>query len=433
MGIVERLADLPDNPLPTGARLVPLRTDDGVDLRGAIFPALAPRSRGTVLLLHGRAEFIERFHETVRDLQVRGFTVATFDWRGQGGSQRLSKNRAKGHARGFRPYDRDLAAALDQLMVGLPQPWWLIAHSTGGLVAIANAARLAGRIRRVVLIAPFLGLGNFHIPERLARFLAKTLHGLGFGRAWIPGGTATPIHALPTALERLTSDPVRHARNAELSKANLDLAIGAPTIGWLAGAFRAIDRVFRPDVLEAYRLPTLIFACGADPVVSNAAIEKFVVRTRSTELLVVPGALHELLQERDRFREQFWAAFDAFIPGSVELPPQAETQATSADTSTDVAVTPAAITAVPAASVGEGEQPQDLVVQPAVTGGDDAAALGGAAAGPGGDDTAGALDHRDQGDDVVGLEPGLDHHVDETAGDHAVGVAVDPVTRQPHP
>lgn len=421
MGIVERLADLPDNPQPPGTRLVRFAAADGVALRGAVFPALGTRSRGTVLLLHGRAEFIERFFETIRDFQVRGFTVATFDWRGQGGSQRLLKNPAKGHARGFHPYDLDLEAALEHLMAGLPQPWWLVAHSTGGLVAIANAARLAGRIRRVVLIAPFLGLGNFHVPERLARGLAKGLHGLGLGRAWIPGGNATPIHALPTALERLTSDPVRHARNAALSKANTDLAIGAPTIGWLAGAFRAIDRVFRPEALEAYALPTLVFACGADPVVSNAAIENFVVRTRSTDLLVIAGARHELLQERDRYREQFWAAFDAYIPGSIDVPqPEPETPIT-------VPAEP------PAPSGAEGEQPQDLVVQPGIAGGDDTATVGGATAGPGGDDATGSLDHRDQGDDVVGLQGGLDHHVDEPAGDHAIGIAVDPVTRQTHP
>ncbi len=417
MAIVERLVDHPDNPLPPGARLVPFTTADGIALRGAVFPPLGTRSQGTIILMHGRAEFIERWFETVRDLQVRGFTVATFDWRGQGGSQRLLKNRGKGHARGFKAYDRDLEAFLAEVMPGLPQPWWLLAHSTGGLVAIANQARLHAVVRRAVLTAPFLGLGQFGISERLARAIAKTLHGLALGRAWIPGGNATPIHVTTFDGNRLTSDPARHARNAGLSRDNPDVAIGSPTIGWLAGAFRAMDRVLGPEALEAYRLPTLVFACGADPVVSNAAIENFVVRTRSTEMILIPGARHELLQERDRYREQFWAAFDAFIPGSVEVP----------------APPPPPVAEGEAPSIGQSQEPQHLVVQPRVTGGDDAPALGGAAAGPGGDDTARPLDHRDQRDDVVGLEPGLDHHVDEAAGDHAIGVAVDPVARQPHP
>ena len=32
--------------------------------------------------------------------------------------------------------------------------------------------------------------------------------------------------------------------------------------------------------------------------------------------LILPGARHEILQEQDQFRAQFWAAFDAFVPGT---------------------------------------------------------------------------------------------------------------------
>ncbi len=32
--------------------------------------------------------------------------------------------------------------------------------------------------------------------------------------------------------------------------------------------------------------------------------------------LILPGARHEILQEQDQMRAQFWAAFDAFVPGT---------------------------------------------------------------------------------------------------------------------
>jgi lysophospholipase len=51
-------------------------------------------------------------------------------------------------------------------------------------------------------------------------------------------------------------------------------------------------------------------------VVSNAAIEDFATMLRTGSHLVVAGAKHELLMEQDRFRTQFWAAFDAFVPGT---------------------------------------------------------------------------------------------------------------------
>ena len=33
-------------------------------------------------------------------------------------------------------------------------------------------------------------------------------------------------------------------------------------------------------------------------------------------MVTIDGARHEILQEADIYREQFWAAFDAFVPGS---------------------------------------------------------------------------------------------------------------------
>ena len=51
-------------------------------------------------------------------------------------------------------------------------------------------------------------------------------------------------------------------------------------------------------------------------IVSTAAIEQFAIRLRAGAHLVVPGARHEIMMEQDRFRAQFWAAFEAFVPGT---------------------------------------------------------------------------------------------------------------------
>jgi lysophospholipase len=411
MAALAHLIDDPGNPIPAGAEVGVVTAADGRALRWARFAPMAAQTRGTVLILQGRAEFVERWFETVRDLQVRGFHVVAFDWRGQGGSERLAADPHKGHVADFRAYDFDLDVVLREIVAPLPGPLHLLAHSTGGLVAVANAARLEGIVRRVVLTAPFFGLGSHGVPRRLVRPLALVLRGLGLGGAYVPGGDRTPILTTRFAGERLTSDPVRLARGADLSRRHPEIAIGSPTIAWLDAALAAQRRVFDPDRLEAWRLPTLVFAAGAEAVVDNDAIERFVVATRTSDLITIPGALHELLQERDRYREQVWAAFDAFVPGSDAPAP-----------------TPAPVVA----SRTGGEPGEDGLVQPRIAGGDDAPAVGGAAAGPRGDDAARPLDHRDQGDDVVGLQPGLDHDVGEAGRDHAVGVAVDPVARQPH-
>ena len=63
-------------------------------LRFARF-APPPGRKGTVCVFPGRAEFIEKYFEVVRDLRARGFAVATIDWRGQGLSDRALPNAAR--------------------------------------------------------------------------------------------------------------------------------------------------------------------------------------------------------------------------------------------------------------------------------------------------------------------------------------------------
>ena len=90
------MSKLPSNPIPPGTRVDSLSLRDGKELRYAITPASTHPAQGTVIILQGRNECIEKYFETVRDIAARGFTVATFDWRGQGASSRLLRNAGQG-------------------------------------------------------------------------------------------------------------------------------------------------------------------------------------------------------------------------------------------------------------------------------------------------------------------------------------------------
>ena len=94
-------------------------------------------SRGVCVLLHGQTEFIEKYAEVIGELGARGFTVATFDWRGQGGSQRLLANPLTAHIADFAQYDDDLASFLEQVVGPLGGgPPIALAHSMGGNILL---------------------------------------------------------------------------------------------------------------------------------------------------------------------------------------------------------------------------------------------------------------------------------------------------------
>ncbi len=62
---------------------------DGTKIRWAAYAADHLPAIKTVVLLQGRASFLEKHNEIIRDLNRHGFTVYAFDWPGQGGSDRF--------------------------------------------------------------------------------------------------------------------------------------------------------------------------------------------------------------------------------------------------------------------------------------------------------------------------------------------------------
>jgi lysophospholipase len=149
-----------------------------------------------------------------------------------------------------------------------------------------------------------------------ARVTSRLLRLTGLGSSYVPGGDSTIVGTQPFVGNLVTSDPVRYARNAATLEDEPGLGLGAPTVAWVDAAFRAMAELSEPAYAARIRQPMLIVAAGNDEIVSMPAIEDFALSLRAGSHLIVPGARHELLMEQDRVRGQFWAAFDAFVPGT---------------------------------------------------------------------------------------------------------------------
>jgi len=309
------LVSIPANPVPEDVVAGTLKTSDGVELRYARW-APPPGRKGTVCLFQGRAEFIEKYFETVRDLRARGFAVATIDWRGQGRSQRALGNPRKGFVGSFDEYIRDLKTFIhDVVLPDCPPPHFALAHSMGATVLLRAAYQGIRTFDRMVLLAPLIGLPGLR-RSRATRGLVKAMRLIGLGGAFVPGGDATVMMRRPFMGNLFTSDPVRYARNLAVLEAEPELAIGSPTVAWADSAFKAMRDLSLASFSAKIRQPMLIVAAGQDQVVSTPAIDDFAIRLRAGSHLIVPGARHELMMEQDRYRGQALAAFDAFVPGS---------------------------------------------------------------------------------------------------------------------
>ena len=307
------LVAIPGNPVPVGLVAVAPTAKDGRRLRGAYAHVREPK--GTVVIVCGRGDFIERWFETIGDLMARKFAVAIFDFRAQGGSSRRYSNRYRDGLSSFKEYDDDLASVMKQMVLpDCPPPYYALGHSTGGLVVL-RALEHRNWFEKAVLSAPLIGIDPGPWPMPVARFLCRAVPSIGFGRCVLPGHAKRPFTLADYPDNPLTSYRRRFARAISTLDAAPDLGLGGPTYGWLRAAFAAMDQINRIKGPGHFRAPALIVAAGRDRVVSTEAARRFARRT-GLSFVVIPESRHEILCETDEIRAQFLAAFDSFIAGS---------------------------------------------------------------------------------------------------------------------
>ena len=317
-----------------------------VPLRVARFEADAPRA--VCLVLNGQTEFIEKYFEVIDDLLRRGFSVATLDWRGQGGSGRLTANPRKAHIDDFGQYDADLDAVIRQVVkpmqAGLPRgakpliggedgsqagrtpvaslamrraegelKVIALAHSMGGHILLRRLHDRQKEFSAVALCAPMIGIQPRGVPWWMVAAMARLLNRRAPSRNFVWGMAGRDHVTLPFERQIVTSDPMRYRRSQEMLAAHPELSLNGPTWGWLAAALQSITLLHASGYAESIQTPALFFAAGKDRICNSDALHAFAARMPQADCVTVVGAEHEILMERDVLRDQLWAAFDVFM------------------------------------------------------------------------------------------------------------------------
>ena len=303
-----QLYPTPENPLPPGAECLELVTADKRRLRAMrIVPEGA---RGTLVLLGGRGDYLERYFETARDMLARGLAVAAIDMRGQGGSERPLPDGYRDTTASFGQFDEDLRTLMDGLVIPTcPPPYYALGHSTGGHVLL-RVLRKSDWFRKAVLVSPLVEIPYGPWPRPIVWLLVTGATLTGHGPSFLPGMRRKPMELADFEGNPLTSDRRRWERDSATLQAAPELGLGGPTFAWLHAARRSLAEMAG---MGKPRAPVLIVAAGADRVVGNEGIRRLARKVPGIALTFIPNACHEILCERDEIRSQFLAAFDSFV------------------------------------------------------------------------------------------------------------------------
>jgi lysophospholipase len=271
-------------------------------------PAATPR--GTIVLLSGRGEFIEKYAtEVVGELLGRGFAVIAQDWRGQGLSYRPLADREKGHIDSFDTYLADLKLFLQSVVAPeAPRPILALCHSMGGHILLRHLAETgAGLLSAGLIVSPMTALQR----EAFLRSVLVLMPEMAVvDHRYLFGTGPFMFLAREFASNHVTHDERRYRFTEAWFEADPRLSLGGPTIGWARQAVRSMSASLAPGYLERIELPLLLMTAGQDQLIDITSHASVAARLKNAEHVIVAGAKHEIMMETDPLRAQFWQAFD---------------------------------------------------------------------------------------------------------------------------
>ena len=300
--------------VPADAAIAAWHAPDGWPLRRFDWPAKHPRGR--LLFQGGRGDFIEKYLEAFGHFHAADWSVTAFDWRGQGGSGRLSADPHVGHATSFEPWLDDLTRLWRAWSDEGAGPRVVIGHSMGGYLVLRALAEARVDADAAVLVAPMLGLRSplgSRWGGQIARFMARC--GDPARAAW--KGNERPASVM-SRQRLLTHDASRYEDERWWTEQNPAIRLGPPSWGWVSEAFAATRALEADSRLESIRTPVLMLVADADGLVDARAALRVAARLPNVELIRFGDeSAHEILREADPVRERALAAIDAFIAGHV--------------------------------------------------------------------------------------------------------------------
>jgi lysophospholipase len=259
---------------------------------------LNPQATGSVVISSGRIESLLKYKETIYDLYENGYSVFIHDHRGQGLSGRMLTNPQIGYVENFTEYVTDFKKFIDKVVTQKTQHKpKLLCHSMGGAIGFLTVLRYPELFEKVAFSAPMFGIRPA-LPNWLANLMLRLHDTLNKQTAYFFGQKNYNNQSFAT--NDLTHSEIRYQIFRQEYQIAPELQLGGVSGHWLKMATHAMDEI--EQNVHQFSIPALVIQAGADQIVDNKRQSRVAEKMAHTELRVIQGSKHELLEEQDKFR-----------------------------------------------------------------------------------------------------------------------------------
>ena len=284
---------------------------DGANLYTSFFTADEPK--GTVMLLHGFTENIEKFSEVIFAFLKEGYSVLCYDQRGHGRSYRYPGVESYDitHVGHFEDYLKDAELVYNSWMKDAVKPLILMGHSMGGAVAALILERGILPFDKAVLTSPMVAPATGGFPAWTGDLICRAAILAGKGKKRI-------FLSKPYTGEEKFEDSCANSRERfdwydEIKRTTPVFQNSSPTYRWTKESIGVTRNILAKGQPEKVRIPVLILQASDDNTVEGAPQEALAKRLAKGRLVRIENARHEIYRSVDEVCGKWWKEITDFL------------------------------------------------------------------------------------------------------------------------
>ena len=278
-----------------------LDTDKDRQICFSVLKNTSQKRLGTVIVLQGAGDSLERYGNIFAGLSNRGFYVASFDWFGQGQSATCESSENKADKYDLEKHTIDLDRFLhDVVYPDCPPPYYLLCYDMGCVIGLKAMDFINNQMDRILCVSPLL--------SPLGVSLDSLWHKINY---WLCSLGLKKIEFLQGA-DNIAQKFDECGKSIEIQSIKKSFF----NRRWLSQYCKAIKTLEQRLQNNDLRVPTLFLLANHDKLSSENTAQQMCNNVRLVDYIKISGVEHDILHSADRHLNQFWAVLDAFIPGT---------------------------------------------------------------------------------------------------------------------